>query len=698
MNKIDKLKGKVVKIIFQKDNFYIMKVDIEDDDITILGNLDGIEEHKEYEFEGNYVDDEKYGLQFRAHYCRIILPTQKDLVISFLSGPDFVGIGKKTAENIYLAYAEYDDILPAILEDSSLLNNVKGLNDKKINNLLVQLKNHMSGDGLIEFLHTYQVEYDVVLNLFNRSGLDVDEFKHILLTNPFLLMKNGISYKAIIRIGNAFNNDNYSFLKDCGLVLSLIKDITFRNGATYLSKEQLKAIIDNKGFNNIDDNYYNGILKSLSEDRFIIIENDNIYEKDQYDAEHFISAYIKEYNNKKNNIDISNYLNEYENMYGITFNDKQKQAISNGINYSLSVITGGPGTGKSTIVDALINICKKINKDYSIALCAPTGKASKRLEQLTNMHANTIHRLLKWDMHSNTFGYDVLNPLDVDLLICDEFSMVDNLLMSALLKASINVKQIIFLGDYNQLPSVSQGKVLKDLVDSKMIETTFLIEIYRQKEGSHIIDLAYQVLNHEMINKNISNEEVNIIEANDNNISKILKEYKIKLVGNKDIQILAPMYKGNMGITKINNYIQYLLFNKFEGKYHVNDLVLQLKNRSDVEIYNGDIGKVVEVEKNKISVKYNEEIVEYNNTQAFEELTLSYCISIHKAQGNEYDEVIIFLPHYASKFVDNKILYTAITRAKKKLTIIADINTINNAILNYHSKNRQTLLKDKLIK
>lgn len=700
LNSENKLAGQVTKIIYHDANFYIMKIIAVDneDEITVLGNFDSIEENKEYEFEGIYVDNDKYGLQFKAHYAKIILPTQKDLVISFLSGADFVGIGKKTATHIYEAYAAYDDVLEAINNEPSLLNEVKGLSAKKRSLVIAQLNNHMANDGLISFLRSYQVDYDVMMRIFNHSGLDVAEFKKILVNNPFLLMRYNISYKDILKIAPAFNLDNYDFLKDCGYVLFIIRDVTFRNGATYLTNDQLKAILQHKGFNELNDAYYQSIIEALLKDSFLVTEAEFIYEKNQYDAECFISQYIREYNDQKTSLDISDHLLDYETKYGITFNEDQKQAIARGINYSISVITGGPGTGKSTIVDALINIAKKVNQNSVIALCAPTGKASKRLEQLTMMHANTIHRLLKWDMYNNTFGYDVLNPLEVDILICDEFSMVDNLLMAALLKASINVKQIILLGDYNQLPSVSQGKILKDLVDSQMITTTFLTTIYRQKEGSHIIDLAYQVLNHELINKEFFNEEVRLLAPDDATIQTLLKEYKIKLVGDKDIQILAPMYKGNMGIKRLNDYVQELLFNKFEGKYHVNDLVLQLRNRSDVEIYNGDIGKVIDVKKSGLDVKYADYVVEYNNTQIFEELTLSYCISIHKAQGNEYDEVIIFLPNYASHFVDNKIFYTAITRAKKKLTIVASLKTINDAVQNYRNKNRQTRLKDRLIK
>jgi exodeoxyribonuclease V alpha subunit len=700
MSNQEQLIGKVKKIIYKnkESNYYILSVDTEDDNHIVLGNFDNIDEYIEYEFEGIFTENAKYGVQFKAHYARMMMPKQKDLVVSFLSSNDFVGIGKILANKIYQAYEDEEDVLKAIACNSDALQDIKGLTKNKIKMIVDNLNKHAEGNGLFQFLKDYHIDYDLVFRLFNKAQLDIDEFKVMLLNNPYLLMKKNISYKEINRFAHLLNLENYEYFRNCGLLLAILKEVTFKKGATYLTLEQLFDLYIEKSKIIINSSYFDLLLEQLYKEAFIIVHDNKVYEKEQYEAEYFISEYIKEYNNKNSDICIDELLSGYENKYGIIFNDEQKKAISNGINCSISLITGGPGTGKSTIVDALLDVFNELNRNYKIALCAPTGKASKRLAQLTNRNSTTIHKLLKWDMNNNSFGYNVLNPLDYDVLICDEFSMVDNILMASLLKASLNVKQIIILGDYNQLPSVGQGQVLKDLIDSNKISITFLKRIYRQKEGSKIIDLAYQTLRHLPIDLTYFNEEINFIDVNDNeNIMNLLKDYLNKINNNEDVQILAPIYRGNIGIDRINYTVQHMLFPNVENKYHEGDLVLQLKNRSDVEIYNGDMGSVLEINNNNIKINYDDKNVDYSFMLANEELTLAYCISIHKAQGNEYDEVIIFLPPYASHFVDNKILYTAITRAKKKLTIVSSFETINQAILNHHAKHRQTNLKNLII-
>ncbi|MDL2212192.1 AAA family ATPase, partial [Erysipelotrichaceae bacterium OttesenSCG-928-M19] len=380
---------------------------------------------------------------------------------------------------------------------------------------------------------------------------------------------------------------------------------------------------------------------------------------------------------------------------GIMFNDEQKKALDQGVNCPISIITGGPGTGKSTIVDAIIFIIKRLDKRSLIGLCAPTGKASKRLTELTSENSMTIHKLLKFDMHNNTFGHNIFNPLDFDVLIVDEASMIDNLLMGNLLKACFNVSKIILLGDYNQLPSVSQGQVLKDLIDSKYLYTTYLKTIYRQKEGSKIIEMAYKVLNKEKLDLAFFDEEVKLIASNDSEaIYQQLLTYT-KLANKNDIQILAPIYKGLLGIDNINQNVKRIIYGADYHKFDLNDRVIQLKNRNDEEIYNGDIGIVENISERQLVVSFDNNTIGYNSLQALE-LALAYCISIHKAQGNEYDQVILFLPNYNLNFMDNKILYTAITRAKKKLVIISDLESINYAINNIHNTNRKTLLRQNI--
>lgn len=676
--------GVVQKIIFNNDSFYIVAIEYEDDSIVVTGNFNKLEEGQHYEFEGEFVEHAKYGMQFKAYTSNLILPSDEDLVVSYFSGKQFKGIGKKTAADIYKCYEGCDDILSAIIQEPERLKEVKGLNEVKIVNLIKQLSEHTNDQGLFKYLSNYQIDYNDVINVYNRSGLTMNEFIEVLQKDPYLLLKNNVNYKQINKFAHKLELEDYDFYQKAGYLYSLVKQLSFKTGSTYVLLSELN--VEDK-LPELDD-----ILRYLSMELMIVVEDDHIYEYEQYKAEKFIGQFISEYNKTIENKDITSLLESYENNKGITFNEEQIQAIKNTINNSISIITGGPGTGKSTVVDALITIFKQLNNKQRICLVAPTGRASKRLSHLTGEKSMTIHKLLKYDMHKGTFSHDIFNPLEYDIIIIDEASMVDNLLMSALLKASFNVKKIIILGDYNQLPSVAEGQVLKDFIDSKVITTTFLNTIYRQKEGSKVIEFAYKILNKETITEDFFNDEIRLIDLNDNKqIGQLLKDYALQ--EDKDrLQILSPIYKGKLGIDNLNKNVQRLLFGDQFEKFNIDDRVIQLKNRNEDEIYNGDIGEVIAKSNNKMIVAYEQSAITYKNNELME-LNIAYCISVHKAQGNEYDKVIVFIPDYYLNFVDNKILYTAITRAKKELVIVTNLDILNNVIQNTHHETRKTNLK-----
>ena len=694
----DKIIAKVVKTIFynRDNNYYILATISDDEELTITGNFLNIEENNEYEFEGNFSEHPKYGLQFKAIDARIVLPSSKDLVISFLSGPNFVGIGEKLAAKIYERLIGYDDIIQTIVEQPQELLGIKGLSQPKIDNMIRVIKEHTQENGLFEFLNEYQIDYNDVINIFNKVDLNIGEFIAFLSEDPFLLMNRQVSFKAIDKFAHLLKLENYEFLRAKGYLYATLKNSCFKNGSTFVDKTSFYHNFDNYLDYDFNQANYELLLAQLVNEKLIIVEDDNIFEIDQYENEKFIAGFVLEFGQQKDDTDLNELINEYEQLHNITFNDEQKLALDQGVNCPVSIITGGPGTGKSTIVDALIEIIKRLDKRLLIGLCAPTGKASKRLTELTNENSMTIHKLLKFDMHSNTFGHNIFNPLDFDVLIVDEASMIDNLLMGNLLKACFNVQKLIFLGDYNQLPSVAQGQVLKDLIDSNYLYTTYLKQIYRQKEGSKVIELAYKVLNQELVTADFFSGEVKLINLNDNEaISNELQNY-CQIINKNDIQIMAPLYKGRLGIDNINKNVKRIIYGHDFQKFEVGDRVIQLKNRNDEEIYNGDIGLVKSISEKQIMVAFDSKIIAYNKVQALE-LALAYCISIHKAQGNEYDCVILFLPNYQLNFMDNKILYTAITRAKKELIIISDLNSINHAINNIHNSWRQTKLKEYLL-
>ena len=403
----------------------------------------------------------------------------------------------------------------------------------------------------------------------------------------------------------------------------------------------------------------------------------------------------------------------------ITYDDIQLKAIESGVNNNITIITGGPGTGKTTIIKAIVSIImdSKKARDTDIALLAPTGRAAKKMMETTNLPAYTIHKYLGWDKDTNTFATDEYNPNKEKYIIVDEVSMIDTLLMEALLKGTKRDIHLILVGDYYQLPSVSEGQILKDLIDSDCLPVISLNKIYRQTEGSYILNLAYDIKS-----KNISEDlfikkdDYLFINSDNDNTLSYIKEVVTKAIkkgySDMDIQVLAPMYKSINGIDSLNIMLQELFNPKAKNKkeivfkdvvYREYDKVLQLVNDPDNNVYNGDIGYIEEIIvsdgkkiPNQININYDGNIVEYTPDK-FINFRHGYAISIHKAQGSEFDTVIMPITSNFKRMLYNKLVYTGVTRAKKSLIIVGEPNSFIYGINNDYIDNRKTTLKDLII-
>ena len=406
-----------------------------------------------------------------------------------------------------------------------------------------------------------------------------------------------------------------------------------------------------------------------------------------------------------------------EQEMGICYNKDQKEAIICANTANFLVITGGPGTGKTTIMKAIIELYKRLNKysnrdlDDKIALLAPTGRAAKRMSEATFYKASTIHRFLKWNKDNDSFQVNEYNKSKVSFVLIDEASMIDTYLFSNLLKGlSVNTK-IILVGDADQLPSVGPGQILHDIIASNMLDVCYLKELYRQGKDSNIISLAYDIRNNSL-NKNIFNisDDLTFIECSDSDvldeISNIASVYKD--LSYKDFQVLAPMYKTINGIDNINNKLQNI-FNKASknkksltvGDYMLRegDKVIQLSNMPDDNVYNGDIGlisRIVLKPNKEVYIDFDGNVVKYTPS-SFNKFRLAYAISIHKSQGSESDVVIIPLVKSFKKMLYRKLIYTGITRSKKSLFLIGDYKALELAVSNTSTDLRRTSLKDFLI-
>ena len=459
-------------------------------------------------------------------------------------------------------------------------------------------------------------------------------------------------------------------------------------------------------------------LDELKKDSRIVIIDDRYYLKDMYDSECNIVKRFRILNDNTNKIKkLDDNIKELEKFFNIKYNSDQLEAIKQSILKDFLIITGGPGTGKTTIIKGILELYRLINKlnyerlSEKVALLAPTGRAAKRMSEATMFPASTIHRFLKWQKEQNRFQVNEYNKSKVEFVIIDEASMIDTYLMDSLLKGlSVHCK-ILVVGDDHQLPSVGPGDVLHDIIESNMLNVVRLKDEYRQDEGSNILNLAYDIRK-KTINEEIFNvkDDLTFIRCLDSevitNIIEIYNTYKD--LDYHELQILVPMYKGLNGIDIINERIQELFNKKSNDKKEIRvgetifregDKVIQLTNMPDENVYNGDIGIICEIinsKKKEINIDFDGNIVKYTPSN-FNNFRLAYSISIHKSQGSEFDVVIIPIVRGYNKMLYQKLIYTAVTRTKSKLYLIGDINALKYASSNDRDDNRRTTIKEYLI-
>ena len=667
--------------------------DFKDQEIIVVGSLPKIVDELEYELSGQYIEHHKFGMQFQIEQLTPLFITEKNQIISYLSSSLFIGIGKTTAEKIYKALGP--DLFNKLNEDVSLVNTLTVLSNKQKQALLNGLKE--TGD----LVDSYKLYSLIGLNqrlIYRIDKLYGNQAIEIITENPYQLVYDieGIGFKTADKIGHKLGfENNHPYRLEAALV-SLVLELTIKNGDTYIELHQLENVFS-KNFPEEDLSYY---LDMVIEKKLIFQEETYIYHHSQYLAETLITSFLKQFpfeSLKKINQDkILPLINELKQEINIEYDESQVQAILDFFSNDFIIMTGGPGTGKTTIVKAMVILFKKLYPGNTVALCAPTGRAAKRLSELTGAMAYTIHSLLGWDLESNTFRKNERDLLSIDLLIVDEFSMVDNWLFANLLKAGVLIKKMVLIGDDNQLPSVMPGNVLSDLIASKLFHTISLTNIYRQKEGSGVITLAHQVKNNKVDNLSTL-EDVSFIELNNNEIKKELSV----IVGNildlgynlDDLIVLAPRYNFNLGIDDLNQYLQDLCNPADQFKKEVKlgiktfregDKVLQLKNQPDDDISNGDIGFLVEINNDdrnnpKLIVDFDGNFVEYVG-EWLSNITLAYCISIHKAQGNEYPFVVMPLIPSFKYMLNRRLLYTGVSRAKKSLVLLGNYEVFLDSI------------------
>ncbi len=715
-----RLSGKFTYILFRnEENFYtVARFALNDEkerSLTVTGTMPHIETGILYNISGQYVEHPRYGMQFSVLAMDKPLPSEEEGIIRYLSGLQFQGIGRKTAQKIVEALG--DDCLPRIKADPMLLRTVPGISAKQIQALEEGLQAEEDGlEELVRFLNVNGISMRNLVRLNKAYGKDA---LNRLKENPYRVIEecDGFGFATADKIGMSLGIEPDDSRRLYALLVSLCMEICVQSGDSYVRYETLETRFMKEVQGMEAD--FDSLLQMAVMHRQLVSEDGRIYPITQYEAESGIAGFLQDFpyvtSEPCDPEQLHRYLKEIENESSITYDDTQKQAIETVFSHPAVLMTGGPGTGKTTVVRAIVRLYRMLYPGSTVLCAAPTGRAAKRLSELTSSQAATIHSILQWDLETNTFGKNENDPLEADLLVIDEFSMVDSWLFYNLLKASRGVRRICIIGDEDQLPSVGPGCVLRDLIASGMFPLVRLEKIYRQESGSGVIELAHD-LNRGVISDSYGSD-VRFYECPRqsirNTILAIVRDALDKGYDIDDIQVLSPMYSGAAGIDMLNSGLQESFNPKSPGKREIRsgymtlregDKILQLKNQPDDDIYNGDIGELAEIippsesesRRTEVWVDFQGNAVEYDQ-ESLNNITLAYCISVHKSQGSEYPIVILPFTWQMGRMLQRKLIYTAVTRARRALVILGELGALRRGIetLEYHP--RQTTLTMRLL-
>ena len=728
------IKGVFKKTIYKSDRGYIIGLfkvkdtnseelkDYINKSLTFTGYFHELNEEEKYTFYGEGVEHPKYGFQFSVTEYEKSKPEDKEGLVEFLSSDLFPGIGEKIAESIVDVLGL--DALNKILEDPAILNLVPKLTSKKMELIYNNLLKYNESSAIIIYLTELGFSMKDAMNIYNFYKKIT---KDIIESNIYSILDNieEIAFTKVdeIAIKEGINLDDKNRVK--ATIIYIMKNLIYSNGDTYLEYGDIIKNVELYLKTELNTSYFDDCLFELEKDNKIIKYNEHYYLSSIWKSEDYVANKIVKLSlmEPKNYPKLDNKLLNLEKELNIVYNDKQKEAIKKALTNSISIITGGPGTGKTTIIKAIVELYTELNKlSYEnamkeIALLAPTGRASKRMTESTNLQASTIHRFLKWNKETNKFAVDEFNPDKSKFIIIDEMSMLDISLLDSLFKGLTNNIQVVLVGDYNQLPSVGPGQVLKDLIESEVIDTVHLDLLYRQDENSYINTLAIEIKNNVLAETFMETKsDYTFLECSSSMIKESLKKICKQIIDKgydyKKLQLMAPMYHGENGIDNLNKELQNIFNPSSNDKdelvvgdviFRENDKILQLVNMPEENVFNGDIGIIKRIvysnisksKKNEIHVDFDGNIVKYT-PKDFNKFKHGYIISIHKSQGSEFDIVVLPVCNNYRRMLYRKLIYTAVTRAKRKLIIIGEPQAFVYAVNNDNEYIRKTSLLDRI--
>ncbi len=723
-----KLKGTVTDITFRNDTngYTVFTVDTGDEELTVVGTAPDLKLGDKVELVGDYVYHSVYGRQFKAEFCNALLPETVEDLYHYLASGVIKGIRESTALKIIDKFQEKTfDILE---NEPERLAEIKGISLEKAKKIGKEYSRQSSTRLLIINLSKYGLNTNECLMAYDKFGNSAVE---MIENNPYILCEGDkrISFERAEQIADLLPNKPESKHRTEAGILYVIRH-NYNNGHTCLPLEKIFAPSSDL-LNETRESIEVSIENLVETGRVIVEKIDNrefIFLPEAFHAEKGIANRMKVLLKfpPENPIDVAAHIGQIEKSCKIEFAELQKEAIITAVNKGVLILTGGPGTGKTTTLNGIINMFEKDFLD--IALCAPTGRAAQRMTETTGRTATTIHRLLEVEWGEGdkpVFKRNLRNPLDCQAIIVDEMSMVDIFLFSSLLDALPFGCRLIMVGDSDQLPSVSPGNVLKDLIESELIPVVQLKEIFRQSMESNIVKNAHAIVNGEIIQTDNKDGDFYLLQRTFSlDAVRTIKELSTTRLPNaysfdpmSQIQVLCPSKKGDTGTFNLNVVLQEAINPPSQDKREYNtgyrlfregDKVMQTRNNYNIHwesrddegdgIFNGDIGfiETIDMRRDAIIIDFSGKRATYSKEQ-LQEIELAYAVTVHKSQGSEFDAVIMPVVSVNSRLCYRNLLYTAVTRAKKLLILVGTTGCLNSMIENNKTQLRYSSLKHFLL-
>jgi len=709
----ERITGVVDKVSFfsESSGFTVLRLKIKEDRdlVTVVGCVAAVNTGQHIEAVGGWQNDKTWGIQFKATHLVVIPPDTLEGITKYLSSGMVKGIGPHLAKVLVKAYGM--EVFTVIEEHSEQLLGLPGIGKKKLQQIVAGWSEQKAIKKIMLFLHSHGVSTSKIARIFRVYG---DDAVAVVSANPYRLIHDipGIGFKSADQIARNIGIPMDSPLRARAGIGYTLQELSLEGHCKVPEPMMLEAF---RRLLTMPESVLDEALRQeLSIGTIVAVEQEgekSYYMVSLYRAETGVAKSIRRIMQGLlpwKNLDPAKVIPTSEKRSAIVLSESQRSAVALALSSKFLVITGGPGVGKTTIINTILDILE--GEELTVLLCAPTGRAAKRLSEATGMEAKTIHRLLEFDPFLRDFRRGKSNPLEADLVIVDEASMIDVVLMNRLLAAISSRSALIFAGDVDQLPPVGPGFVLADMIHSEALPVVRLTEIFRQAESSMIIVNAHRINRGEFtIPSHNAGAELSDFYVVPSESTADIQRRLLLVVADRiperfgmdrlnDIQVLTPMNKGPLGTRVLNTLLQERLnpharrkLVRFEVTYAEGDKVIQLVNNYDKEVFNGDIGRiaVVDEEESTLSVLFDGREVRYESGE-LEEIALAYAITIHKSQGSEYPAVVIPLSMQHFSMLERNLVYTAVTRAKKLVMIIGDPKALFTAVGNKRSSQRMT--------